>query len=46
MATEIQATSIDYRAVLREIRKRKRLFYKVLSVTFVLSLLYIMCIPR
>ncbi len=46
MATEIQATSIDYRAVLREIMKRKRLFFIVLSITFVLSVLYILCIPR
>lgn len=46
MATEIQPTSIDYRAVLREIRKRKRLFFKVLSITFVLSILYVLCIPR
>lgn len=46
MATEIQATSIDYRAVLREIRKHRKLFYKVLAITFVLSTLYIFCIPR
>lgn len=46
MATEIQATSIDFRAVFREIKKRKSLFFKVLSITFVLSILYILCIPR
>jgi capsule polysaccharide export protein KpsE/RkpR len=46
MATENQATSIDYRAVYREILKRKSLFFKVLSITFVLSILYILCIPR
>lgn len=46
MATEIQATSIDYRAVFREVRKRRKLLYKVLAVTFVLSTLYIFCIPR
>lgn len=46
MATEIQATSIDYRAVFREILKRKSLFFKVLSITFVLSILYVLCIPR
>ncbi|MBQ6210907.1 MAG: chain-length determining protein [Prevotella sp.] len=46
MATEIQATSIDYRAVFREIRKRRKLLYKVLAITFVLSTLYIFCIPR
>jgi capsule polysaccharide export protein KpsE/RkpR len=46
MATEIQATSIDYRAVFREILKRKRLFYKILPITFLLSIIYILCIPR
>ncbi len=46
MATDIQATGIDYRAVFREIRKRRKLFYIVLPITFVLSTFYILCVPR
>ena len=46
MATEIQATSIDYRAVLNAMWKHRKKFYIVLPITFVLSTLYIFCIPR
>ena len=46
MATGNQVNGIDYRAVLSAMWKRRKLFYKVLSITFVLSIAYIYCIPR
>jgi capsule polysaccharide export protein KpsE/RkpR len=38
--------TVNYRKVLTEILKRKRLFYYILPITFILSSLYIICIPR
>lgn len=46
MATGNQVNGIDYRAVFSAMWKRRKLFYKVLSITFVLSIAYIYCIPR
>lgn len=43
---EIQNTSIDYRRVLEEILKRKKLFFKTLPIAFILSCIYIFSIPR
>ena len=37
---------IDYKRVLQEILKRKRLFYKTLPIAFVLSCIYIFSLPR
>ena len=37
---------IDYRAVFREIGKRKKLFFVTIPITILLSSLYIICIPR
>ena len=37
---------IDLRVVFKKIWARRKLFYKVLPVTFVLSCAYILCIPR
>lgn len=37
---------IDYRLVFREILKRKKLFYKTIPITMVLSALFILCFPR
>lgn len=42
----MEITSIDIKQVLREIWKRRMLFVKVLPTVFVLSCLYIICIPR
>jgi len=39
-------SGVDYRAVIKEIWKRRRIYAIVLPVTFVLSCLYIICIPR
>lgn len=38
--------SINLRATIRLIKKRKKLMFKVLALTLVLSVAYIMCIPR
>ncbi len=38
--------TIDFNIILKEVVKNKKLFYKVLPVVFVLSILYILCIPR
>ena len=38
--------AIDLREIIQTIWKRKMLFAKVLPVVFVLSCLYIICIPR
>ena len=38
--------AVDYRKVFAEIRKRKSLFYYTLPIAFILSSLYIICIPR
>ena len=37
---------IDLRVVFNKIWSRRKLFYKVLPITFVLSCAYILCIPR
>ena len=37
---------IDLRVVFKKIWTRRKLFYKVLPITFVLSCAYILCIPR
>lgn len=37
---------VDYRRVFREILKRRKLFYIIIPATFILSSLYIICIPR
>ena len=37
---------IDLRVILKKIWTRRKLFYKVLPITFVLSCAYILCIPR
>ena len=37
---------IDLRVVFKKIWSRRKLFYKVLPITFVLSCAYILCIPR
>lgn len=41
-----RTTGINYREVWKRIWARRSLFYKVLPITFVLSSLYIVCIPR
>lgn len=38
--------AVDYRKVFSEIRKRKKLYLITLSITLVVSSLYIICIPR
>lgn len=38
--------TIDIRKLLRKIIVRKKLFYKVWGITFVLSALFIICVPR
>ncbi len=40
------AKTIDFRIILGEAIKRKRLYYKWLPIVFVVSCLYIICIPR
>ena len=37
---------IDLRVVFKKIWSRRKLFYKVLPITFVVSCAYILCIPR
>lgn len=37
---------IDYKAVFKEIWKRRKLFYIIIPATVVISSLYIICIPR
>jgi len=37
---------IDYRTVIKEIWERRKLYFIALPITFVLSYLYIICIPR
>ena len=37
---------IDLRVIAKKIWSRRKLFYKVLPITFVLSCAYILCIPR
>lgn len=37
---------IDLRVVFKKIYERRRLFYKVLPIVFVLSCAYILCLPR
>ena len=37
---------IDLRVVFKKIWARRKLFYKVLPITFVLSCAFILCIPR
>ena len=37
---------IDLRVIFKKIWSRRKLFYKVLPITFVLSCAYILCIPR
>ena len=37
---------INYRKVWRKIKSRKKLFYKVLPITFILSAIYIFSLPR
>ena len=39
-------SGVDYRAVAKEIWKRRKIYYKVLPATFILAFLYIICIPR
>ena len=47
MANEINPNNvIDLRDVVRKVMTRRKLFYKVLPTVFVLSCLYIVCIPR
>lgn len=41
-----KSETIDIRIIFRKILERKKLFLKVLPVVFVLSCLYIICIPR
>lgn len=43
---DIQRSGVDYRAVFSQIWKRRRLYYKVLPIVFVLSCAYILSIPR
>ncbi|MBR6194834.1 MAG: chain-length determining protein [Prevotella sp.] len=42
----IQNDVIDLRVIVGKVRKRKRLFLKVLPTAFVLSCLFIICFPR
>lgn len=37
---------IDLRVILKKIYKRRKLYYKILPVVFILSCAYILCIPR
>ena len=37
---------IDLRVIFKKIYERRRLFYKVLPIVFVLSCDYILCFPR
>lgn len=37
---------VDYWKVLAEIKKRRKLYFKVVPVVFVLACLYILCVPR
>lgn len=46
MAERKDINVIDIRVVFKKIWDRKKLFFKVLPVVFVLSCLYIICIPR
>jgi uncharacterized protein involved in exopolysaccharide biosynthesis len=41
-----QPEVIDLRLVIKKIRANKRLFYKTLPITFVLSCIYIFSLPR
>lgn len=43
---EPAAKRVDYWKVLAEIKKRRKLYFKVVPVVFVLACLYILCIPR
>lgn len=40
------SNKVDYTAVLKEIWKRRKLFYFTIPATFIISSLYIICIPR
>lgn len=42
----VQNVGIDYRQVIQEILKRKRLFLKTLPIAFIFSSIYIFSIPR
>lgn len=46
MENKNKANGIDYKTVIREIWKRRRLYVIVIPATFVLACLYIICIPR
>lgn len=46
MADKKETKVIDLRVIFKEIKKHKKLFYKVLPIVFVLSSFYILCIPR
>ncbi len=39
-------TSVDYRKVIHEIWKRKKIFFIVIPATIIIASLYIICIPR
>ena len=43
---DIKPTKVDYKAVFKEIRKRRKLYYKTLPIAFVISSLFILSIPR
>lgn len=39
-------SQVDYKAFFREVLKRRRIFYITLPLTFIISSLYIVCVPR
>ena len=46
MSNNKELEVIDLRQIIRKLWQRKMLFFKVLPIVFVLSCLYIICIPR
>ena len=46
MEQETQTQRVNYQLVLKEIWKRRKLYFIGLPIVFILSCLYIICIPR
>ena len=46
MEEKTEMEVIDLRVIIRKIWSKRRLFYKVLPITFIVSSAYILCLPR
>ena len=42
----MEAKKIDYKKVFQEIKLRRKLYAIIIPIVFVLSCLYIVCVPR